>query len=70
MKKNDISKLHNRSVAELQKEAIETKEKLWALRREIAGGKVKNVKARNAMRRDVARMLTVASMKGLNNKAK
>ncbi len=70
MKKNDISKLKNRSEAELRKEAVEAKEKLWEIRREIAGGKIKNVKARNALRKDVARLLTIANEKALQTKAK
>ena len=65
MKKGDITKLKNRSAEELRKEVAEAKEKLWELRREIAGGKVKNVKTRGALRRDVARMLTIINQQAL-----
>lgn len=65
MKKNDIAKLKNRSAEELRKDAVEMREKLWELRREIAGGKVKNVRSRRALRRDLARVLTVANQKSL-----
>lgn len=66
MKRTDIAKLKNRSVEELRKEAVELQDKLWEIRREIAGGKVKNVKARSGLRRDIARLLTVAQAKALN----
>jgi ribosomal protein L29 len=61
MKKADLAKLKNRSAEELRKEVAESKEKLWELRREIAGGKIKNVKARSVLRRDIARMMTALS---------
>ncbi len=63
MKKQDITKLNNRSAAELQKEAGEMREKIWQVRREVAGGKIKNVKARLTLRRDLARILTAANSK-------
>ena len=63
MKKTDLAKFNNRSAEELHKEVVELKEKIWELRREIAGGKVKNVHAKSIMRRDVARLLTLATAK-------
>jgi ribosomal protein L29 len=66
MKRNEVTKLKNQTVDELHKEVVILREKLWGLRREIAGGKVKNVKTRQTLRRDIARHLTVAHAKGLN----
>lgn len=59
MKKSEIKKLANKSAEELAKDAAEAKEKLWQLSRDIASGKIKNAHARSALRRDIARMLTV-----------
>lgn len=70
MKKADLAKLKNRSAEELRKEVAEVKEKLWELRREIASGKVKNTKARTALRRDIARMLTLARQQDLKTNKK
>ncbi len=70
MKKNEVAKLNNRSADELRKEATEMKEKLWEVRREISGGKIKNVKAKKAMRRDLARVLTLARAKDLKAQPK
>ncbi len=63
MKKNDVKKLPNKTVAELAKDVAEAKEKLWQLSRDIASGKVKNAHAKSALRRDIARMLTVMQNK-------
>ncbi len=63
MKKQEVAKLKNKSAAELTKDVAEAKEKLWQLRREIEGGKVKNVHAKAELRRDIARMITVAEEK-------
>lgn len=60
MKKKEIVKLKTRSLVELEKDALELREKLWEIRREIAGGKIKNVKQRRTMKKDLARILTVS----------
>jgi ribosomal protein L29 len=59
MKKNDFQKLKNRSQAELVKDLVEAREKLWNLSRAIADGKEKNNRSAKALRRDIARMLTL-----------
>jgi ribosomal protein L29 len=70
MKKQDVAKLNNRSAEELLKDADVLREKIWEMRREIAGGKIKNVKAKRALRKDLARTLTVVSIKGLQKTKK
>lgn len=70
MKKQDVAKLNNRSAEELLKDAAVLREKIWEMRREIAGGKVKNVKAKRALRKDLARTLTAVSLKGLQKAKK
>lgn len=70
MKKQDVAKLNNRSKEELLKDAAVLREKIWEMRREIAGGKVKNVKAKRALRKDLARTLTVAGSKDLQKAKK
>ncbi len=70
MKKNDIAKLKSRSAVELRKDAAEAREKIWNLRREIAGGKIKNVRLKRTMRRDVARLLTLAHLQETATAAK
>lgn len=70
MKKQDVAKLNNRSAEELLKDAAVLREKIWEMRREIAGGKIKNVKAKRSLRKDLARTLTVVSLKGLQKTKK
>ncbi len=59
MKKNELAKLKGQSHEELVKTLAATREKLVQLRRDIAGAKVKNVHSANALRRDVARIMTL-----------
>jgi ribosomal protein L29 len=67
MKKTDIQKLATKSVAELQKEIIEAREKLWQQKRDVVSGKVKNPHSVTYLRRDIARMLTVVQNKKNSN---
>lgn len=59
MKKNDIAKLKNQTQVELSKTLIESRAKLVSLRRDITAAKVKNVHSANALRRDIARIMTL-----------
>lgn len=69
MKKNDKTQLKNASVPELEKRVHDTREKLWALQRDIELGKQKNVKEAKGLRKDIARMLTVISSQNLKPKS-
>jgi ribosomal protein L29 len=69
MKKNDKAQLKNASVPELEKRVHDTREKLWALQRDIELGKQKNVKEAKGLRKDIARMLTVISNQNLKPKS-
>ncbi len=64
MKKKEFEKFKNRSVAELTKDVAEQKEKLYQAKREISAGKTTNVRKAGAIRRDIARMLTLVNNKG------
>lgn len=66
MKKNDKAQLKNASVPELEKRVHDSREKLWALQRDIELGKQKNVKEAKNLRKDIARMLTVITASNSN----
>jgi ribosomal protein L29 len=63
MKRKDFEKLKTKSQAELTADVATAKEKLWQLGRDIAGGKVKNVREVRQVRIDIARMLTLLNSK-------
>lgn len=64
MKKKEVEKLKTRTVADLSKELLEQREKLWVIERDTREGKIKNVHAGRALRRDIARIMTfIASQK-------
>lgn len=63
MKKTELAKLKNQTAAELAKTLAESREKLVKLTHEIAGNKVKNVHSANALRRDIARIMTLMQNK-------
>jgi ribosomal protein L29 len=63
MKKTELAKLKNQTAAELAKTLVESREKLVKLTHEIAGNKVKNVHSANALRRDIARIMTLMQNK-------
>lgn len=58
MKRNEIKKLKDKTVAELSKELIEAREGLRAMKFELAQGKIKNVRAINETKKKIARILT------------
>lgn len=63
MKKNDLAKLKGQTQAELAKTLSESREKLVKLTHDIAAVKVKNVHSANALRRDIARIMTLMQNK-------
>lgn len=63
MKKTEFAKLKNQTVAELAKTLVESREKLVKLNHDIAGNKVKNVHSARALRRDIARIMTLMQNK-------
>lgn len=63
MKKRDIEKIKNKSEGELKADLAAAREKLWQVKKDIAGGKVKNVREARLVRNDIARMLTLINAK-------
>lgn len=59
MKRKDFEQLKTKPKAEWEKSVIEQREKLWALRTDLAAGKVKNVKEIQAIKKMIARLLTL-----------
>jgi ribosomal protein L29 len=58
MKKKDIQELKNRSVVELTNLEHESRERLRALRFDLAAGKVKNVAELHEVKKKIARIKT------------
>lgn len=58
MKTNEVKKIFSTPAAELRKNIVEAREKLWEMKRDIASGKLKNPYAAIELRRTIARMLT------------
>lgn len=56
-----IKELREKSKEELKKFLQEKRERLMALRFDLAAGKVKNVKGIRATKKDIARILTLIS---------
>ena len=50
--------------ADLKKKLQETRNKLWQLRVDLSSGKVKNVRAIRAARKEIARTLTLINQNG------
>ena len=63
MKRRDIDALKTKSVEELLRLHAENTEKLWALLRDRAQGKVKNVHASRELRKLTARLHTFITWK-------
>ena len=63
MKKTEFAKLKNQSAAELAKTLADSRAKLVQLAHDIAAAKVKNVHSANALRRDIARIMTLMQNK-------
>lgn len=55
----DVRELRQKSKPELEKLLSDNREKLRALRFDLTAGKVKNVREVRAIKKDIARILTV-----------
>lgn len=58
MKKREIQNLKNQPVAELAKMIKDGRERLRALKFDLAAGKVKDVRELRSLKKDIARALT------------
>ena len=59
MKRKDLEKFKNKSVAQLSREISDLREKAWDSKQLIFKGKGKNVRKASAMRRDIAQLSTL-----------
>lgn len=60
MKRNDILKqIAGKTDKDLNKDLIDYRDKLWNLKKDLAAGKVKNVREIKGLKRTVARVLTL-----------
>lgn len=66
MKKKEITEFKNKPFAELEKFVKESREKLRAMKFDLAAGKVKNVKDLRALKKSIARALTFMKDKADN----
>lgn len=53
-----IKDLKNKNGAELEKELAAQRERLWSLKNDLHGGKVKNVREIRLVKRMIARIMT------------
>lgn len=58
MTKKDLEQLKAKSKPELAKMLGELKDRLWNLKKDLAAGKVKNVREIRAIKKNIARILT------------
>lgn len=58
MKQDDIKKLKGKTVAELEKELVESRERLGFLTFDLASGKVKHTSEIRELKKKIARVLT------------
>lgn len=63
MKRNDIKSLHTMSVADLNKKFTELSANFAANRMQHRSGRLKNVTSLTSIRHDMARVLTILSIK-------
>jgi len=61
MKKNDFQELKVKPIKEIERYVSDSKERLRALKFDLAAGKVKNVREIRILRKDIARALTLIS---------
>lgn len=59
MKKEDLEKLKNNSLPELQKKLIDAYENLRKMKFDLTQGKVKNIKLIKEIKKTIARILTI-----------
>ncbi len=60
-KENTIAELKGKTKAELEKLVVEFRAKIWQYRIDLASGKTKNIKEIQAIKKAIARALTVLS---------
>ena len=58
MKRREVQELKTRPPAELEKKFEEFRSSLWSLKKDLAAGKVKNVREIKALKKNIARVLT------------
>lgn len=63
MKKQQIVELHTKEAGELKKMLENLQKELSAVEHEIAVGQTKNTAAKKTKKKDIARIITVLSMK-------
>ncbi len=63
MNKKEFEVISQKSKIELEKLALEFKDKLWSLKKDLKAGKVKNIKEIKNTRKDIARILTILNSK-------
>jgi len=63
MKKNNLQELKNKVAAELQKDLAGNRERLRALKFDLAAGKVKNIKEIKTVKKTIAQILTILKTK-------
>ena len=66
MKKKAKQELHQKTIAQLQKEVTKTEKELAKLRLELRAGKVKNVRSLASQRHRLAVLKTILREKGLS----
>lgn len=59
MKLKEKEQLKNKPVAELEKDLIEFRDKLWSLKADLVAGKVKNIQKIKEIKKNIARILTI-----------
>jgi len=63
MKKKNLQELRNKVADELQKDLAGNRERLRALKFDLAAGKVKNIKEIQAVKKTIAQILTILKTK-------
>lgn len=67
MKREELDKIRNKSIAELNKAIAEERKKMADLRLQLRLGKLKNVRKLKLKRSDIAQLLTVKREKELKS---
>lgn len=63
MKKQDLEKLKNEPLSELQKKLVDAYENLRKMKFDLFQGKVKNIKSIKEVKKMIARILTIMNKK-------
>jgi ribosomal protein L29 len=68
MKRDELRKLKDKTVQELQKDLAAAREELRVLRFDLAAGKVKNIKMITEIKKRIARLITfIVEKSKINN---